>query len=158
MSTKLLKTHILHAKRQERVSSLRSWFVLHENIWQQGEEGDPSTMLCTGEATPGAVSSAELPSTRHSWTLRREPSEGPTRGLRVWRPWCIRKCWESLSPRRRLRGGLINMHKYVKKGWKEVRDRFFAVVPSDRTRGSRCNWNTEGSFWTSRKPFYCDSD
>lgn len=97
MSNKLLKTHILPAKRQERISSLRSWFVLHGNIWQKCEEGDPSPMLCTGEATPGAVSSAELPSTRHSWTLRREPSEGPTRGLRVWRPWCIRKCWESLD-------------------------------------------------------------
>jgi len=38
--------------------------------------------------------------------------------------------------KRRLRGNLINVCKYLKRGCKEGRARFFPVVPSDMIRGN----------------------
>ncbi|KAK4824376.1 hypothetical protein QYF61_014036 [Mycteria americana] len=59
--------------------------------------------------------------------------------------------------KRRLRGDLINIHKYLKGGWKEDGARFFSVVPSDRTRGNghklkheQCHLNIRKHFFTVR--------
>jgi len=59
--------------------------------------------------------------------------------------------------KRRLQGDLINVHKYLKEGYKEDRARLFSDVPSDRTtvnghnlKDRRCHLNIRKRFFTVR--------
>ena len=65
----------------------------------------------------------------------------------------MRKGWESWAclAWRRMRGGLINVYNYLKRGYQQSGAKLFSVVPGNRTRSS--NWSTGSSICTWEKTF-----
>ena len=113
--------------------------VLKKKYGQQIDKGDPSPLLCPGDATSGILCPVL------SYLLQKKERDllerVQWRATKTLKGLEHRSYEEGLSDlglfsleKRRLRGDLINVYKYLRCGRQRDEARLFSVVCSDRTR------------------------
>lgn len=130
--------HLLRAKSCAYEAKKTSWAAFRGTLpagWSRWSFLSPQHWW---GHTWGSVSSSALFTERDTQTYQKESSKWPQISLKDWSHHPLRKGWESWDCSawwREAWGGLSNVYKNVRKGYKD-RDRLLSVVLSNRIRGN----------------------